>query len=205
MARSTFVRGQLFVASAGRDRRKKQSQTKPLTSSALESIRYVISWQNKAIDVNCLFFNYLWRKKADSSKRMNGARGSQVLNGPKSRSQESGVRRQDPAEGRKRLTNEAGMSFIINSYSSRFIPQVPNGRGAVAGRGDVVKKCEKMRNEATTLLKKKEIDWERTQIRTQIKPNRSHFRVGFPRFGSVRNWEARVSIFESPSLFAFSS
>ena len=30
------------------------------------------------------------------------------------------------------------------------------------------KKCQKMRNEATTLLKTKEVDWERTQTRSQF-------------------------------------
>src|SRR5208337_4796682 len=34
------------------------------------------------------------------------------------------------------------------------------------GQGGAEKKCEKMRNEATTLLKTKEVDLERTQIRT---------------------------------------
>jgi len=34
--------------------------------------------------------------------------------------------------------------------------------------GNEAKKCQKMRNEATTLLKTKEVDWERTQIRTQF-------------------------------------
>ena len=59
----------------------------------------------------------------------------QVPNGPETRRQEAEVRSQKAeiknqesgtAEGRKRLTNEAGMSFTINRYRSRFMPQVPN-------------------------------------------------------------------------------
>jgi hypothetical protein len=80
MERSPFVRGQLSLVSAGRDRKRKQSQTKPLISSALESVRYTVSGQNKAIDVNRLFFSYLRGQKADFSTRMNGASVSQVPN-----------------------------------------------------------------------------------------------------------------------------
>jgi len=67
------------------------------------------------------------------------------------------------------LANEAGMSFRINRYTSRLMPQVPNWpRSGKAGGMDGPMKCEEMMNEATTLLKTKEVDLERTQIRSQF-------------------------------------
>jgi len=67
------------------------------------------------------------------------------------------------------LTNETGMSFRISRYTSRFIPQVPNGPRGGRQQGSLgQEKCENMRFEATTLLKTKEVDWERTQIRSQF-------------------------------------
>jgi hypothetical protein len=102
MLRSSFVRGQLSLVSAGRDRQKKQSQTKPLASYPLESVRYLIFRQNKAIDVNWLWINHLWRKNGGFSIRMNGARGSQVPIGP-GRPWIAG------GDTRATFTNEAGM------------------------------------------------------------------------------------------------
>jgi hypothetical protein len=45
------------------------------------------------------------------------------------------------------------------------------------GQGGVEKKCEKMRFEATTLLKTKEVDLERTQVRTH------RWAVSWPKMG----------------------
>jgi hypothetical protein len=123
MARSPYVRGQLPVVPAGRDRPKKQSQSKPLTSSAVESIRYAISEQNKAIDVNRLFFNYLCRQKADFSRRMNGARAHKSRMGEEQetgvRSQESGARSQKE-RSQEMLKNAVRSHHIVENKGSRL-------------------------------------------------------------------------------------
>jgi hypothetical protein len=81
------------------------------------------------------------------------------------------------------------MSFRINRYTSRFMPLVPNWIGTETGNSKLEnrdsEKCEKTRFEATTLLKTKEVDLVRTQIRTQLKPAFSHQRGRFRAFAMV--------------------
>jgi len=73
MARPAYVRGQLPVVPTGDWRRKKRTQTNPLSLNTLESVTYSTSKQNEPIDVNSLYFNFLQGKKADFLRNMNGA------------------------------------------------------------------------------------------------------------------------------------
>jgi len=72
MTRHRYVRGQLAVEHHWRPVRKKQSQTKPLRLSTLESETYAVSEQNEPIEVKWLCFSLLHRKKADFSTKING-------------------------------------------------------------------------------------------------------------------------------------
>jgi len=131
MARSSFVRGQLALVSASRDRQKKQSQTKPLKSSALESIRCDVLGRNKAIEVNWLWINHLWRKNGGFSIRMNGAGGSQVPIGLLRAWIAGGAPMLAAPSRATTFANEAGMlliSYEMRSSAPAPIPELESWR-----------------------------------------------------------------------------
>jgi len=76
-----------------------------------------------------------------------------------------------------------GMLFTTKQYLGLPAAGREIGIGGVGARK--AKKCEKMRFEATRLLKTKEVALERTQIRTQLKPTFSPKRGCFGAFEMV--------------------
>src|SRR5271157_5748373 len=115
MTRPAYVRGRLPVVAPPDQQWENQTQTKPLMLNTLESVIYASSGQNKATEVNWLYFNLLQRKRAGFSRNMNGAR----LSIPD-------WQRRKLEIGNWKMTFKAGMYFEMSKITFADISTIPD-------------------------------------------------------------------------------